>query len=122
MSNIETGDYEKKINETEEFKPWSGYTREEAQTMVGAGWRGLVDECYDLLTEDCYVADVKEKWGELRFYYYGGSNELFDKIEAICDRSNRVCEICGEPGKLKIKELGWIKTLCDKHYEERQIK
>jgi hypothetical protein len=30
------------------------------------------------------------------------------------------CETCGSPGKSR--EGGWIKTLCDEHEAERQLK
>lgn len=55
---------------------------------------------------------VKEKFGGLRFYFYGG-DEVIDKyVEEAEELSYTICELCGKPGKPN-KE-GWIKTLCPK--------
>lgn len=64
------------------------------------------------------VMQVKEKFGGLRFYYSGGDQYvrgLVDMAEAWCDET---CESCGERGTKRYE--GWIRTLCDKHEEERQ--
>ena len=64
------------------------------------------------------VAQIKEKFGGLRFYYEGGDehiNGMVRMAEAWADAS---CEECGAPGKRR--DGGWIKTLCDIHEAERQ--
>ena len=64
------------------------------------------------------VAQIKEKFGGLRFYYDGGDehiNGMVRMAEAWADAS---CEECGSPGKRR--DGGWIKTLCDHHEAERQ--
>ena len=64
------------------------------------------------------VAQIKEKFGGLRFYYEGGDehiNGMVRMAEAWADVS---CETCGAPGKRR--EGGWVKTLCDHHEAERQ--
>ena len=64
------------------------------------------------------VAQIKEKFGGLRFYYEGGDehiNGMVRMAEAWADAS---CEECGSPGKRR--DGGWIKTLCDTHEAERQ--
>ena len=64
------------------------------------------------------VAQIKEKFGGLRFYYEGGDehiNGMVRMAEAWADAS---CEECGSPGKRR--NGGWIKTLCDTHEAERQ--
>ena len=66
------------------------------------------------------VAQIKEKFGGLRFYYDGGDdtiNGMVRMAEAWADAS---CETCGAPGRSR--EGGWIKTLCDHHEAERQLK
>jgi hypothetical protein len=66
------------------------------------------------------VAQIKEKFGGLRFYYDGGDehiNGMVRMAEAWADAS---CEECGSPGKRR--DGGWIKTLCDYHEAERQQK
>ena len=64
------------------------------------------------------VAQIKEKFGGLRFYYEGGDehiNGMVRMAEAWADAS---CEECGAPGKRR--DSGRIKTLCDTHEAERQ--
>ncbi len=63
------------------------------------------------------VAQVKEKFGGLRFYVeHDVSRAIRQRIEAAGDESYRTCEICGEPGVLR--QGAWLKTLCDRHAEE----
>jgi hypothetical protein len=59
---------------------------------------------------------VKEKFGTLRFYYYGG-DDVVSGIERMAESMSAVmCEECGAPGKSR--SGGWIRTLCDAHAEE----
>ncbi|MDI6785087.1 MAG: hypothetical protein QMD92_00100 [bacterium] len=83
------------------------------------GWFALL---YDLsraltkLDEGVVATQVKEKYGTLRFYIEGGSDEVFELIDKAEGKSATICEICGELGKLR--SLGtWLKTLCDEHYK-----
>lgn len=92
-------------------------TREDAKEMVGAGWASLIDRCYDALKPETYVLQVKEKFGGLRFYIGTGTTEEFKAIDAAEHDSYHICERCGEPGKLR-EDLGWILTLCERHYQE----
>lgn len=85
--------------------------------MVGPGWAKILDKLYDAKPRNVYVMQVKEKFGGLRFYVGAASREFFDTIEAAEKASYEICEQCGEPGKLR-EDLGWILTLCDKHYQE----
>ena len=60
------------------------------------------------------VLQVKEKFGGLRFYVNCRKEEAIrQRIGAAAEESFRTCEVCGQPGKLR--EDGWIKTLCDLH-------
>lgn len=64
------------------------------------------------------VAQVKEKFGGLRFYYDGG-NEKIDGMVSMAEAwAGRTCEECGKPGETR--SGGWIRTLCDEHEAERQ--
>ena len=77
-------------------------------------WKNKQSEIVPQVT----VAQIKEKFGGLRFYYDGGDdtiNGMVRMAEAWADAS---CEVCGAPGKSR--NGGWIKTLCDKHEAERQ--
>ena len=64
------------------------------------------------------AAQVKEKFGALRFYINAGSDEIFKKIHSYENQSYETCETCGEKGELRL--VGWYKTLCNKHHEERK--
>jgi hypothetical protein len=64
------------------------------------------------------VAQIKEKFGGLRFYYDGGDDEISGMVSMAEAWAGHSCETCGAPGKRR--QGGWIKTLCDKHEEERQ--
>lgn len=79
---------------------------------VGKGWGTLIERLHKLCDEnDIVVAQVKEKFGGLRFYIGGASMEIHNEIEKVENESYKICESCGEPGETKGN--GWIKTLCD---------
>lgn len=63
---------------------------------------------------------IKEKFGTLRFYYRGG-DDYIRGLEAMADSMSAViCEDCGKPGKLRTG--GWIRTLCDDHAHEKEVR
>lgn len=66
------------------------------------------------------VAQIKEKFGGLRFYYDGGDDQVFGMVRMAESWADHTCEECGAPGKAR--EGGWIKTLCDTHEAERQAR
>ena len=87
----------------------------------GNGWYTLIKNLITDLIElgwDKQVCQVKEKFGALRFYINTGSDEIFKRIRNAEDLSYETCETCGEKGELKL--VGWYKTLCNKHHEERK--
>lgn len=65
------------------------------------------------------VAQVKEKFGGLRFYVDGSPSErqlaCIERAERLCDSA---CEVCGKPGV--VRQGSWIKTLCDEHADGRK--
>lgn len=56
---------------------------------------------------------VKEKFGTLRFYTNGGDDVTRGMIYMAESMSSVICEQCGNKGKLR--EGGWLRTLCDEH-------
>lgn len=60
---------------------------------------------------------VKEKFGTLRFYAFGGDEKTAGMIELTEALSGRTCEECGASGKLT--KGGWIRTLCRRHAAEQ---
>ncbi len=66
------------------------------------------------------IAQVKEKYGGLRFYIDNGSADVHAYIEFAECISNHTCEVCGSPGEPR--NDGWVKVLCDSHHREREQK
>jgi hypothetical protein len=66
------------------------------------------------------VHQIKEKFGELRFYYAGGTGNDA-RIGVLIAQAERpaaqTCELCGAPGRARA--TGWIRTVCDEHAEGR---
>ena len=66
------------------------------------------------------ITQVKEKFGGLRFYADGGTEEHHNFIRFAEAMSYRTCEQCGAPGETR--NTNWSKTLCDRHHKERESK
>ena len=99
------------------FVTYRGYTRNEALVSVGAGWFTLIMELFDHKPANCIVTQVKEKFGGLRFYISGGTEEYNRVIQRIEAQSFKVCEKCGQSGTPMTPDgnpHGWIKTICPK--------
>jgi len=64
------------------------------------------------------VVQVKEKFGDLRFYVEGGEG-TFDGVIALAEMvSARTCIQCGAPARSMLLPSGWPRTLCPEHAEE----
>jgi hypothetical protein len=100
---------------------------------IPQGWNNLFDLlCQfigDFIGEDnIFVSQIKEKWGELRFYYQL-SGDFSKKQTEIIDNfiaeftilSQITCAVCGEPGYIR-NELGWLTPYCDEHFYLEKIK
>jgi predicted HicB family RNase H-like nuclease len=61
------------------------------------------------------AAQVKEKFGGLRFYMTSGTDEIYNLISEAEAKSRETCEECGKPGEER--SMPWIRTLCDSCYE-----
>ena len=83
----------------------------------GDGWYKLIDELSAKLEPlGVVAAQVKEKFGGLRFYLETGSEEAWDLVSKAEEQSLRTCERCGETGRPRGR--GWITTLCDECEEK----
>jgi hypothetical protein len=96
----------------------SSQSREWAQKSVdrdienGLKFHGVPEVCPQVI-----ATQVKEKFGTLRFYYYGG-DDYCRGVEALADSLSAVtCEDCGSPGRLLTQ--GWHRTLCETHAKEQ---
>jgi len=95
---------------------YKGYTRENGLTSVGRGWAPLVNRVFDKMETikgSIKILQVKEKWGGLRIYTDYSNNELDKVINDVEKKSLTICEVCGEPGKIRGKS--WYYTACDNH-------
>lgn len=79
-------------------------------------WKNKQSEIVPQVT----VAQIKEKFGGLRFYYDGGDEHINGMVRMAESWASHSCETCGAPGTSR--SGGWIKTLCDTHEAERQLK
>jgi hypothetical protein len=66
------------------------------------------------------VAQIKEKFGGLRFYYDGGDDEVHGMVRMAEAWADVACEECGAIGKRR--DGDWIRTLCDVHEAEYQVR
>ena len=85
---------------------------------MGDGWiRELLwPLCRDLrnigISPDFHVDQIKEKFGGLRFYVSGATEEQWSRIDQADRDSYCVCEVCGSRENVKTTG-GWLKTYCD---------
>ena len=84
---------------------------------VGAGWEPIVTELFQTLSDlpppaSFVVTKVFNRHGKLQVWTTGGCNSTRLAIEAAVDRSEEICEACGNP-----VELG----KCDKCKEEEYV-
>jgi len=82
----------------------------------GDGWFELIKQLVNDIknndiTHSVQVNQVKEKFGTLRFYIKKGTEKIFELIFKAEYESGKICEKCGNPGKLRYG--GWILTLCN---------
>lgn len=83
---------------------------------VGPGWISILDDLVNALYEKGWsrqVTEIKQKFGELRFYTDDERSEIQDLIAEARKRSRVTCEGCGEPGTFKRLSPGGVKTVCD---------
>lgn len=87
------------------------------------GWLELVVCVHEkLLPNPNYrIAQVKEKFGELRFYTEGLTSEQYDVVRAAQRESRTICQDCGSRENVALREHGWVATLCadcDRDYHD----
>jgi len=93
----------------------------------GDGWFNLIDElCGNIQNRlenvnrnkpqeehlICQAVQVKEKFGGLCFYIYGGDDYISGAIDLAESMSYYTCSQCGNKATNSKKDRGWIYTLC----------
>lgn len=88
---------------------------------INDGWYDLIYNLSKQIDEirkrdkiDVVVVQVKEKFGSLRYYTYGGNKKIWDLVSNSEKRSSEICEDCGKKGHMR--GTSWYKTLCDDCY------
>lgn len=107
-------------------QPYGGFA-------VGDGWYPIIESlCGNIqhylnwknkeseVVPQVVVAQIKEKFGGLRFYYDGGDDRVIGMVQMAEAWADNSCETCGAPGTSGGK--GWIKTLCPTHRAEADAK
>lgn len=136
--NTEQDEYEVFAKRMEEKFP-AMFTQPYGGFCVNKGWWIMLETMCDLIqshidwnnkraaahpelmykpVEQVVVAQIKEKFGGLRFYYDGGNDIISGMVTMAEAMASKTCETCGKPGQQR--SGGWIKTLCDEHEVERQ--
>jgi hypothetical protein len=88
---------------------------------VNVGWLPLVKTLIEELIEAGWnreVAQIKEKFGTLRFYIDDATDAQYEIIRKYENISGETCEVCGNPGV--IRGGSWLKCLCDEHSEGKE--
>lgn len=106
-------------------QPYGGFA-------IGEGWWPIIEElCRNIqhytdwnnknrpVVPQTVVAQVKEKFGGLRFYYDGGDEAVAGMVRMAESWASRVCEDCGSPATQTT--TGWIKSVCNLHFVEREL-
>jgi len=103
----------------------------------GDGWFDILERCCEIIQN--YIdsekkhgqniefswSQIKEKFGGLRAYYYGGSEYIRGVVDMAESMSYGICEVSGNKGRLRYKKLvngetarAWVKCLCDSEAEK----
>ncbi len=84
---------------------------------IPIGWIEMLDELFSKLIEagwDRKVTQIKEKFGELRFYFYPNVPGLDIIVKTFEDKSSKLCYYCGNPATTE-SESSWISYRCEEH-------
>ena len=101
------------LSEQDPTKPYCDFLSD-----IPLGWFDLIETLVQKLIAagwDRQVAQVKQKWGGLRFYVGGASPAMARLIARAEKRSLKICEEYGRPGVLC--NADFVRTLCDAHAE-----
>ena len=78
------------------------------------GWLEIVVNLHEQLLDnpDYRIVQVKEKFGGLRFYTQGITEEQRPLVRAAEKESLTVCQGCGSREDVEMRNHGWVATLC----------
>jgi hypothetical protein len=120
--------YDKFVQRLEEQFP-KMFSEPYGGIAVGEGWWTIVESLcgqiqhhidwknkFGPVVDQVTVAQIKEKFGGLRFYYDGGDEQVRGMVSMAESWASNTCEICGVPSTKQT--TGWIKNVCDEHFNE----
>jgi hypothetical protein len=91
------------------------------------GWFNLIYDLSEEITKldpECQAAQVKEKFGGLRFYIGARPKEIWNLIAKYENESWKICESCGSSENVKRTSGGWVHSFCnnctEEYYKERK--
>lgn len=109
---------------------WTGerledYDFEDIPDLEGLpeGWQNLFLQCCEDLVEPLkqnnqldtfYFTQTKEKYGSMRMYHNGTSQEAQRVLDKYENLSTFTCCICGKPATKM--SFGWVCPYCDEHF------
>ena len=115
------------------FTKYPEFFNRQCEISTGDGWYNVLDALFrnikwhvdhKLKSDPEFpvpkIAQIKEKFGGLRFYYDGGDDTIKGMVYMAESWASQTCETCGERGS--IRTGGWVRTLCDKHEAEYQAR
>lgn len=86
----------------------------------GRGWLPTVIKLNEQLAElfpDYAIDQIKEKFGGLRYYIDTYEKEEADDLIIAAElECEKMCEVCGEPGK-RVSPRGWFRVRCEEHID-----
>lgn len=85
----------------------------------GDGWYHIIEKALhqlSMLDDETLILQVKEKYGTLRIYLSGFSDEAEKIVNDAENLSSYTCEKCGKVGKLNTD--GWYSVRCEECKEE----
>lgn len=124
MSSDTFKDFQSKYPKLFSEYPRSGFHAPEGWVPLLHSLCSIIEDHISRLPEEIRAhiqcAQVKEKFGALRFYMTEDTPYIRGAIELAELMSYSLCETCGDKGKRR--GGGYVLTLCDKHHEEREAK
>jgi hypothetical protein len=99
------------------YHPDKNISDDEIKDKLNTNYKNALEALEKAKQELPKVAQIKEKFGTLRFYIDNGNKVAFAIAGYAEDMSVTTCEKCGNVGKTYT--IGWHKTLCEKHAIER---
>ena len=89
--------------------------RDEGKFIMPEVYSKRLDKLIPEREELPLVTQVKEKFGQLRYYTMGMPIEAEEWIKEAEELASRTCEVCGIEEDVTTEEVcGWINTLCPK--------